>query len=53
MLFVYFFLAKNEEWRMKQEAPGDYEKYMTDRKSVEYGKSGESGDGKMLYQKET
>jgi len=28
MLFVYFFLAKNEEWRMKQEVPGNYENYM-------------------------
>lgn len=30
MLFVYYLLARNEEWRMKQEAPpGSYEKYMT------------------------
>jgi protein-S-isoprenylcysteine O-methyltransferase Ste14 len=28
MLFVYYLLARNEEWRMKQEQPGDYEKYM-------------------------
>lgn len=28
MLFVYYFLACNEEWRMKREAPGIYEKYM-------------------------
>jgi protein-S-isoprenylcysteine O-methyltransferase Ste14 len=28
MLFVYYFLARNEEWRMKQEVPGEYEKYM-------------------------
>ncbi|MCF8056985.1 MAG: hypothetical protein K9K37_10145 [Desulfocapsa sp.] len=28
MLYVYYILARNEEWRMKQEAPGDYEKYM-------------------------
>lgn len=28
MLYVYYFLARNEEWRMKEEAPGDYEKYM-------------------------
>ena len=28
MLFVYYLLARNEEWRMKQEAPGVYEKYM-------------------------
>ncbi|MEN8141672.1 MAG: hypothetical protein ABFR97_10665 [Thermodesulfobacteriota bacterium] len=28
MLFVYYFLAVNEEWRMKQEAPEDYERYM-------------------------
>jgi hypothetical protein len=28
MLYVYYLLARNEEWRMKQECPGDYEKYM-------------------------
>lgn len=28
MLYVYYLLARNEEWRMKQEAPGAYEKYM-------------------------
>ncbi len=28
MLYVYYILARNEEWRMKLEAPGDYEKYM-------------------------
>lgn len=28
MLFVYYFLACNEEWRMKREAPGVYETYM-------------------------
>ena len=28
MLFVYFLLARNEEWRMKQEVPGAYEQYM-------------------------
>ncbi len=28
MLFVYYFLARNEEWRMKQEAPEIYENYM-------------------------
>ncbi|MEA3467913.1 MAG: hypothetical protein U9R57_06785 [Thermodesulfobacteriota bacterium] len=28
MLFVYYLLARNEEWRMKQEVPGVYEKYM-------------------------
>ena len=28
MLYVYYFLARNEEWRMKQEAPGAYEQYM-------------------------
>ena len=28
MLYVYYILARNEEWRMRQEAPGDYEKYM-------------------------
>jgi protein-S-isoprenylcysteine O-methyltransferase Ste14 len=30
MLFVYYLLARNEEWRMKQEVPGVYEKYMKD-----------------------
>ncbi len=29
MLFVYYLLARNEEWRMKQEVPGMYEKYMS------------------------
>ena len=28
MLFIYYLLARNEEWRMKQEAPGIYENYM-------------------------
>lgn len=28
MLFAYFFLARNEEWRMKREQPGSYEQYM-------------------------
>lgn len=28
MLYVYYILARNEEWRMRQEVPGDYEKYM-------------------------
>jgi len=28
MLYVYYLLARNEEWRMKNEAPGVYEKYM-------------------------
>ncbi len=28
MLFVYYLLARNEEWRMKHEVPGEYEKYM-------------------------
>lgn len=28
MLYVYYILARNEEWRMKLEAPGAYEKYM-------------------------
>jgi protein-S-isoprenylcysteine O-methyltransferase Ste14 len=28
MLFVYYILARNEEWRMQQEAPDIYEKYM-------------------------
>jgi len=29
MLFVYFLLARNEEWRMKREQPGNYEEYMS------------------------
>ncbi|NOQ45398.1 MAG: hypothetical protein GQ559_01785 [Desulfobulbaceae bacterium] len=28
MLFVYYLLARNEEWRMKQEVPGVYENYI-------------------------
>lgn len=28
MLYVYYLLARNEEWRMEQECPGEYEKYM-------------------------
>lgn len=28
MLFVYYMLARNEEWRMKLEAPGVYEEYL-------------------------
>lgn len=28
MLFVYYLLAKNEEWRMQHEVPDIYEKYM-------------------------
>jgi protein-S-isoprenylcysteine O-methyltransferase Ste14 len=28
MLFVYYLLARNEEWRMIHEAPGVYENYM-------------------------
>jgi len=28
MLCAYFFLARNEEWRMRREQPGDYERYM-------------------------
>jgi protein-S-isoprenylcysteine O-methyltransferase Ste14 len=28
MLFAYFFLARNEESRMKREQPGEYEQYM-------------------------
>lgn len=28
MLFVYYLLARNEEWRMKREQPGSYETYM-------------------------
>jgi protein-S-isoprenylcysteine O-methyltransferase Ste14 len=29
MLFVYYLLARNEEWRMQQESPGKYDDYMT------------------------
>jgi len=28
MLFVYYLLARNEEWRMRREQPGSYEAYM-------------------------
>ena len=28
MLFVYYLLARNEEWRMKREQPGNYDAYM-------------------------
>lgn len=28
MLFIYYILARNEEWRMKREVPGVYEEYM-------------------------
>lgn len=28
MLFVYYLLARNEEWRMKGEQPEAYERYM-------------------------
>ena len=28
MLFVYYILARNEEWRMRHEAPDAYERYM-------------------------
>lgn len=28
MLFVYYLLARNEEWRMRQEAPAAYAQYM-------------------------
>jgi len=28
MLFVYYLLARNEEWRMKHEQPGNYDEYM-------------------------
>ncbi|WP_432822166.1 methyltransferase family protein [Trichloromonas sp.] len=28
MLFVYYLLARNEEWRMKREQPGSYQEYM-------------------------
>lgn len=27
MLYVYYFLARNEEWRMRREHPGSYEAY--------------------------
>lgn len=30
MLYVYYLLARNEEWRMQVECPGDYDKYMAD-----------------------
>jgi protein-S-isoprenylcysteine O-methyltransferase Ste14 len=30
MLFVYYLLARNEEWRMREEAPVLYETYMQD-----------------------
>ncbi|MEN8136684.1 MAG: hypothetical protein ABFS18_14305 [Thermodesulfobacteriota bacterium] len=30
MLFVYYLLARNEEWRMKHEVPDIYETYMKD-----------------------
>ncbi len=29
MLFVYYLLARNEEWRMKREQPGFYQEYMS------------------------
>ena len=28
MLFVYYLLARNEEWRMRRQQPGEYEAYM-------------------------
>lgn len=28
MLFIYYLLARNEEWRMQLERPGDYAEYM-------------------------
>jgi len=28
MLFIYYLLARNEEWRMQLESPGGYEEYM-------------------------
>lgn len=45
MLFVYYLLAKNEEWRMRQEAPGSYAAYM---KSTPMFFPGEPGD--KIYQ---
>jgi len=41
MLFVYYLLARNEEWRMKQEAPDSYEAYM---KNTPMFLPGEPGD---------
>jgi len=29
MLFVYYLLARNEEWRMRRQEPGAYESYMS------------------------
>lgn len=34
MLYVYYFLARNEEWRMKQEQPLAYAAYMNSTKSL-------------------
>ena len=45
MLFVYYLLAKNEEWRMRREAPGRYEAYM---QSTPMFLPGEPGD--RIYQ---
>lgn len=45
MLFVYYLLARNEEWRMQLEAPGGYEDYM---KSTPMFFPGEPGD--KIYQ---
>jgi len=28
MLFIYYLLARNEEWRMRRQQPGEYEAYM-------------------------
>ncbi|MBA3014739.1 MAG: hypothetical protein KKD63_08475 [Proteobacteria bacterium] len=45
MLFVYYLLARNEEWRMLLEAPGGYADYM---KSTPMFFPGEPGD--KIYQ---
>ncbi len=45
MLFVYYLLAKNEEWRMQQEAPGSYDAYV---QSTSMFFPGEPGD--KIYQ---
>jgi len=34
MLFVYYLLARNEEWRMRLESPGFYEGYMARTKEM-------------------
>lgn len=44
MLYIYYLLAMNEEWRMKNEAPGVYEQYM---KNIPMFLPGEPG-GKLF-----